>query len=175
MDMKSIAYDTQSLLEEENFSVILKRARKNMGVSQREFSAMTGITQAQICRLENGDTSKPSKKTLKAVAPYVGRSYGELLASFGYKAAIEPTESYISKDGEPIDVGAILQEIYQADSELLYYFEGISKFGKDKENITLIKKLLTVMKKIILNNETEVQANIFYHLRAYINSVLPEI
>ena len=47
--------------------------------------------------------------------------------------------------------------------------------GEAIENITLIEKLLTVMKTIILNNETEVQANIFYHIRAYINSVLPEI
>ena len=42
-------------------------ARKNSGITQKELSQRTGITQADISKLENGNAN-PSVKTLKKLA-----------------------------------------------------------------------------------------------------------
>ncbi|MBR4513494.1 MAG: helix-turn-helix transcriptional regulator [Lachnospiraceae bacterium] len=42
-------------------------ARKNQGITQKELSELTGISQADISRLERG-TGNPSIKTLQRVA-----------------------------------------------------------------------------------------------------------
>lgn len=46
-------------------------ARKNSGMSQKELSEATGITQADISRLENG-SANPSLRTLERLASGMG-------------------------------------------------------------------------------------------------------
>ena len=54
---------------EPEFAIIqaLIDARKNSGITQKELSQRTGITQADISKLENGNAN-PSVKTLKKLA-----------------------------------------------------------------------------------------------------------
>lgn len=54
---------------EPEFAIIqaLIDARKNCGITQKELSQRTGITQADISKLENGNAN-PSVKTLKKLA-----------------------------------------------------------------------------------------------------------
>ena len=47
-------------------------AREEKKITQKELSAKTGITQADISRLENGEAN-PSLKTLKRVAEALGK------------------------------------------------------------------------------------------------------
>lgn len=47
-------------------------ARKSNGLTQNELSARTGITQADISRLENGEAN-PSLKTMKRLAAALGK------------------------------------------------------------------------------------------------------
>ncbi|GAB1352342.1 MAG TPA: helix-turn-helix domain-containing protein [Candidatus Rifleibacterium sp.] len=46
-------------------------ARKNTGVTQKELSEKTGITQADISKLENGNAN-PSLRTLRRLAKGLG-------------------------------------------------------------------------------------------------------
>ena len=46
--------------------------RKENGLTQKEFAARTGITQADISRLENGEAN-PSLKTIKRLAAAFGK------------------------------------------------------------------------------------------------------
>ena len=46
--------------------------RKEKGLTQKELAARTGITQADISRLENGE-SNPSLKTMKRLAASLGK------------------------------------------------------------------------------------------------------
>ncbi len=46
--------------------------RKENGLTQKEFAARTGITQADISRLENGEAN-PSLKTMKRLAAALGK------------------------------------------------------------------------------------------------------
>ncbi|MEE3410702.1 MAG: helix-turn-helix transcriptional regulator [Treponema sp.] len=47
-------------------------ARKSCGLTQNELSTRTGITQADISRLENGEAN-PSLKTMKRLAAALGK------------------------------------------------------------------------------------------------------
>ncbi|MBO4547450.1 MAG: helix-turn-helix transcriptional regulator [Treponema sp.] len=47
-------------------------ARKSNGLTQKELAARTGITQADISRLENGEAN-PSLKTIKRLAAALGK------------------------------------------------------------------------------------------------------
>ena len=46
--------------------------RKEKGISQQELSKLTGIAQADISRIENGN-GNPSFKTLKRIAEGLGK------------------------------------------------------------------------------------------------------
>lgn len=50
----------------------IMKARVEKGLTQKELSLMTGISQADISRLENG-TANPSIKTLKRIAAALDR------------------------------------------------------------------------------------------------------
>ena len=58
---------------EPEFAIIqaLIDARKNTGVTQKELSEKTGITQADISKLENGNAN-PSLRTLRRLAKGLG-------------------------------------------------------------------------------------------------------
>lgn len=48
-------------------------ARKEMGLTQKQLSELTGITQADISKLENGNAN-PSLKTLQRLAAAMGKT-----------------------------------------------------------------------------------------------------
>ena len=48
-------------------------ARKEMGLTQKQLSELTGITQADISKLENGNVN-PSLKTLQRLAAAMGKT-----------------------------------------------------------------------------------------------------
>lgn len=58
---------------EPEFTIVqaIINARKNSGMSQKELSEATGITQADISRLENG-SANPSLRTLERLASGMG-------------------------------------------------------------------------------------------------------
>lgn len=67
-----------------NLGDYLKEKRKEKGLSQRKLAELSGVSNTEISRLESGDRQNPSPKTLKAISPYLGVSYSELLKEAGY-------------------------------------------------------------------------------------------
>ena len=59
---------------EPEFAIInaIVDARKEMGLTQKQLSELTGITQADISKLENGNAN-PSIKTLQRLAAAMGK------------------------------------------------------------------------------------------------------
>ena len=47
--------------------------RKELKMSQRKLSSITGIAQADICRLETGKSNNPSIITLQRIADALGK------------------------------------------------------------------------------------------------------
>lgn len=60
---------------EPEFQIIkaMMKARNEKGITQKELSSITGITQADISKLENG-TANPSIKTLQRLANALGKN-----------------------------------------------------------------------------------------------------
>ena len=60
---------------EPEFQIIkaMMKARNEKGITQKELSSITGITQADISKLENG-TANPSVKTLQRLANALGKN-----------------------------------------------------------------------------------------------------
>jgi HTH-type transcriptional regulator, competence development regulator len=56
----------------------LREQRLRQGLSQRDLSERTGITAANISRLETGETSQPRPSTLRKLAAGLGFEVAEL-------------------------------------------------------------------------------------------------
>ena len=75
------------------FGQYLKDLRKQTSISQRELAEKSGISNAEISRIETGDRQKPAPDALKAIAPVLGVQYEELLEKAGYLS----NHSYINE------------------------------------------------------------------------------
>lgn len=67
----------------------IKRIRRTVGISQQELADMSGVSKAQISRLENGEQNNPQINTVVSIASNLGVSieeiiYGEKSESFSY-------------------------------------------------------------------------------------------
>jgi HTH-type transcriptional regulator, competence development regulator len=105
-----------------NFGEYLKHLRNEKQLSQRELAEKTGISNAEISRLETGDRKNPSPATLKAIAPHLGVSYHELMKNAGYIEEVIDhqgfTENiYRDENGRLIDIIRNAKDMYEKDSE----------------------------------------------------------
>lgn len=62
----------------------IKKLRKEQGLSQRELAEKSGISSAEISRIETGDRKKVSPDVLREIAPVLKVSYAELMDKAGY-------------------------------------------------------------------------------------------
>lgn len=115
-----------------NFGDYLKDRRKEIGLSQRQLSELSGVSNTEISRLESGYRQNPSPKILKAIAPYLGVSYSDLLKEAGYI-------------DESIDEEALSLNIQKAtDINLSPIFNDL----KDVQNIDFIKLMIKASKDL---------------------------
>lgn len=152
----------------------IKTARERMGLSQRAFAEKIGITQAQLCRLENNSDTKPTRKTLKSLSPFLAKSYSELLVESGYSGVVTPQEEYYSFSGDSIDAKKIVDEIFQTDPDFLKCLSDFSQYGTP-ENISVLKILIQTMKiteKEELNENMILLKKGFQYLKKYVLGVL---
>ena len=72
--LKDTAFKAEWDALEPEYQIInaIVSARKSNGFTQKELAARTGITQADISRLENGEAN-PSLKTIKRLAAALGK------------------------------------------------------------------------------------------------------
>ena len=62
----------------------IKKLRKEQGLSQRELAAKSGISSAEISRIETGDRKKVSPDVLRDIAPVLKVPYEDLMDKAGY-------------------------------------------------------------------------------------------
>ncbi|MDR7238770.1 helix-turn-helix domain-containing protein [Neobacillus drentensis] len=67
-----------------SFGEYLKQLRKNMSISQRELAEKSGVSNAEISRIETGGRQKISPDVLRAIAPILEIPYEELMDKAGY-------------------------------------------------------------------------------------------
>lgn len=126
------------------FGEFLKNLRKEKGLSQRQLADLCNISNTEISRIESGERQKPSPNILKAIAPHLGISYGELMTKAGYIEETIDHEKYTelifrTEDGEFADTLKMAKNIHNRDSELLTIMNRVTS-ELPKEDITAIKE-----------------------------------
>jgi HTH-type transcriptional regulator, competence development regulator len=91
------------------FGDYMKNLREEKSLSQRQLAELARISNTEISRIESGERINPSPSILKAVAPYLGVTYEELLQKAGYIEEVIDhhgfTENiYIDEDGNLVDI-----------------------------------------------------------------------
>lgn len=63
---------------------LIRETRERKGLSQRQLSLLSGISNSEISRIEAGERKNPSPDTLRALAKPLGLSYESLMMAAGY-------------------------------------------------------------------------------------------
>ena len=123
---------------------LIRDARQQKRISQKELAEMAGITAVQLCRIENGDC-RPSKQTLKKLSSYIGVPFSELLLEAGYNN-MKGDDGFYKRDGDRLEVEKLVESIYRVDSDLLDCFRDFEFFGTE-ENVEVIRVMLMAMRQ----------------------------
>lgn len=152
---------------------IVKTGRQRHNMTQTEFALQTGCSNADISRVENSITRKPSKDFLKAVSPYTGYSYTQLLPIAGY-SVFEQGEDFYNTKLEPINYMKIIHDIYKTDADLLDCLSGLYEFVT-LEDAKMLKLLLKFMRHISTSGKevSEKKKESFSSLKVFLSAYLP--
>lgn len=86
---------------ENNLSEIIKNARENKKISQRELSRRTGIDNNTISQIEKGERKKPNSLSLLKLSQELDLDYEQLMITCGYtEKDIEITRMFNSVANE---------------------------------------------------------------------------
>lgn len=130
-----------------DFCNYLREKRKEKGLSQRRLAELSGVSNTEISRLESGSRHNPSPKILKALSPYVGGTYNDLLKAAGYIDEIIENDTVAVNKEDIIDDN--LKKIY---NEL-----------KDANNIEFISLMIRASKELP-NEDLQVIRDLTYLL-----------
>lgn len=129
------------------FGEYIKELRVKKNLSQRDLAEMSGISNAEISRMETGDRKKPSPKSIKAIAPCLGAAHEDLMEKAGYLEKVIPRGSFEDvvwedQEGNPVDTFRRMAEnITRRDSDILSILDRALDKSTDQD-IDTIKKLL---------------------------------
>lgn len=131
-------------------SQLVREARISLNLSQRAFANKLDITQAQLCRLENGTSKKPNRRTLQALLPYLqGYSYEDLLAMAGYSIDfMDPEVEDEDLDAYDSESDELAEEFKCIKPELYDAAKGLYQFLDNPKNLILIQKVFNLVKAI---------------------------
>ena len=112
----------------------IKIVRIRRGMSQKNFSQLTGISNEQICRIEHG-VIRPSITYLKRIAGCLAEPFDRLLELSGYMGGLTEVFKYTSNNGK--------EEIYMDTSgnSINITEVGLKIYSKNPELLTLLKTI----------------------------------
>ena len=158
-------------------SILVKKGRKKYRLTQAELAHRTGLTTAEISRIESESIQKPSREVLKALSPYTGVPYSDLLFYTGYSGNTDEPE-YYDLSGRPVSCDDIINDIYSADADLLGLLKDIDSFTS-YEDRELLKIILLLMRKTHKESEKNIalssSKNIFTATKAFLTVHLKEL
>lgn len=128
------------------FGEFIKDLRSSKGLSQRQLAELAKISNTEVSRIESGERQKPSPNILKALAPHLGITYGELMSKAGYiEEKIDHntyTESiWRDENGDFADTIRMAKQIQNRDSDLIRIMNRATDTLSD-EDIDTIKAIL---------------------------------
>lgn len=141
-----------------SFGAFLKETRKYCGLTIRELSEKSGISNAEISRIETGERQKPSPLVLKALAPHIMISYDELLNKAGYREEVIDHEGftetvYRDEKGRVVDITRRAKEMYERDSNWANLAYRVSASSLTDTEMEIIKAQTQTLLEQFLKNK----------------------
>lgn len=141
-----------------NLGEFIKNLRKQNKLSQRELAEKSGVSNAEISRIETGDRKSPSPAILKAFAPYLKVSYEELMKQAGYIEEIIDHQGYTEnlyrdKEGNLIDILRHTKDMYEKDSAWANLAYRVSTADLTETELNIIKAQTEVLLEQFLKNK----------------------
>jgi transcriptional regulator with XRE-family HTH domain len=94
-----------------DFGRYLKELRIRRGLSMRELSRRSGVSQAYISQLEKGKRGTPKPEVIFSLYPHLDISYSKLMNAAGYLVKDEEFTEEELEFLQQIEQGASLQEL----------------------------------------------------------------
>lgn len=110
----------------------VKSLRKEKGLSQRSLGELANVSNTEISRIESGERQKPAPDILKALAPYLGVEYLDLMEKANYITEAIDHEKYTEHifrddDGSLADTIRIAKNIKEKDNELFVIMNRVTE------------------------------------------------
>lgn len=140
-----------------NFGEYIKNLRIEKELSQRELAEKSGVSNSEISRLESGERKKPSPVSLKAIAPFLGTSFEELLQEAGYIREVIDHQGYTEniyrdENGRLIDIVTAPKDMAGSDSNWANVAFRVSSSGISKEALDIISAQTEALLQQFLKN-----------------------
>lgn len=142
-----------------SFGDFLKNLRNENNMSQRELSEKSGISNAEISKIESGERKKPCPMALKAFAPCLGVSYEELLKQAGYIEEIVEHEGfteniYKDENGHLIDIVRRAKDMYEKNSDWVNLAYRVTASDLSEAEVEIIKAQTELLLNQFLKNKS---------------------
>ena len=133
----------------------LIQIRKERGFSQRDLAEKSGVSPAEISRVESGFRQKPSPAVLRAIAETLVISYPFLMQLAGYMDGEEngeeqPATEEVFRDertGRIVDVSSGAREMLQADAAWANVAYRVSRELSDEDRQALTAMAMAYLKQ----------------------------
>lgn len=118
----------------------ISEKRHALGMSQREFSELLGITQTSLCNLELGKCQRPTKRVVKALADFLDLPLAklEILSGYTVNAVFGNTSEKEEYQKKLKNTGSENKEVIMELTDLL----------NDKQNLELQRYINSLYKTI---------------------------
>lgn len=111
------------------FGIYLKGLRERRGLSANQLSLYSGVSNAQISRIENGVRGVPKPETINKLAKALNASYEEMMEKAGYLPDEAQKIPSWASNKDKQDFKKMLEE----DNNLM--FDGVPLDQEDKQRI----------------------------------------
>ncbi len=140
------------------FGEYLKNSRTFAGLSMRELSERSGISAAEISRIESGERKKPSPFALKTFAPHLLVPYEELLRHAGYIEEVIDhqrfTENvYRDEKGHLIDITRRAKDMYENNSSWANLAYRVTASDLSESEVNIIKAQTKALLEQFIKNK----------------------
>jgi transcriptional regulator with XRE-family HTH domain len=143
-----------------SFGEYIKDLRVYSGLSQRELAIKSGISNAEISRIEKSLRRRPSPLVLNALAPHLKVSYEELMHKAGYIKEPVFNQNYIEsifldEEGYVIDVSRRAQEMYKRDRKWATLAYKVSSSDISETELEIIRAQTECLLEQFLKNKSK--------------------
>lgn len=140
-----MANDRPCIGKADSLGELLIKTRERYGLSKKQMAEKFGFDESTYGRIENGITQRIKTKDiekLKAMAPYIGVPFSELLASAGISSDMKK-EIFYDFEGNEINYFSAIKGIYSADPNLFFHLEKINSLSLDR--IKYVEKIIDML------------------------------